>query len=88
MSDPEGALCTNNDTLDGASLTPTMASGYPDESWHSRSEVVANPHVGLELNAFSGLFDDFGQYMWPNRNIDLGLDQGWNLNWSDGEPPP
>ncbi|KAJ5795764.1 uncharacterized protein N7518_004304 [Penicillium psychrosexuale] len=88
MSDPEGALCTNNDALNGASLTPTMASGYPDESWHSRSEVVANPYVGLELNAFSGLFDDFGQYMWPNRNIDLGLDQGWNLNWSDGEPPP
>ncbi|KAI2727533.1 transcriptional regulator family: Fungal Specific TF [Penicillium roqueforti] len=88
MSDPEGALCTNNDALNGASLTPTMASGYPDESWQSRSEVVANPYVGLELNAFNGLFDDFGQYMWPNRNIDLGLDQGWNLNWSDGEPPP
>ncbi|KOS40756.1 hypothetical protein ACN38_g8384 [Penicillium nordicum] len=88
MSDPEGAPSTNTDVLNGASLTPTMASGYPDESWVSRSETVANPYVGLELNAFSGLFDDFGQYMWPNHNVDLGLDQGWNLNWLDGVPPP
>jgi hypothetical protein len=88
MSDPEGAPSTNTDVLNGASLTPTMASGYPDESWASRSETVTNPYVGLELNAFSGLFDDFGQYMWPNHSIDLGLDQGWNLNWSDGVAPP
>lgn len=88
MSDPESAPTANSNVLDGASLTPTMAPGYPDESWLSRSETGTNPHVGLELNAFSGLFDDFGQYMWPNHNVDLGLDQGWNLNWSDGVPPP
>lgn len=38
--------------------------------------------TGLESNLFTGLFDDFGQYMWPSANVDLGLDQGWNLNWS------
>ncbi|KAJ6187960.1 hypothetical protein N7519_002868 [Penicillium mononematosum] len=88
MSDPECAPSTNTDALNDASFTPTMGPGYPDESWLSRSETVTNPYVGLELNAFSGLFDDFGQYMWPNHSVDLGLDQGWNLDWSDGVPPP
>ncbi|KGO69494.1 Transcription factor, fungi [Penicillium italicum] len=88
MSDPESAPTTNTNALDGASLTPVMAPGHPDESWLSRGETVTNPYVGLEFNAFSGLFDDFGQYMWPNHSVDLGLDQGWNLNWSDGVPPP
>ncbi|CAI7570618.1 unnamed protein product [Penicillium glandicola] len=87
MSDPEGAPSTNTNALNDASLAPTLAPGYPDESWVSRNETVANPYAGLEFNAFSGLFDDFGQYMWPNRSVDLGLDQGWNLNWSDGVPP-
>ncbi|OQE46825.1 hypothetical protein PENCOP_c001G04936 [Penicillium coprophilum] len=86
ISDPEGAPSTNTDALNGTSITPTMTPGYPDEPWLSRSENVTNPHPGLEFNAFSGLFDDFGQYMWPNRSVDLGLDQGWNLNWSDGVP--
>ncbi|KAJ5620665.1 hypothetical protein N7510_004649 [Penicillium lagena] len=43
---------------------------------------LRNPMV--DLNAFSGMFDEFGQDMsFDNLNLDLGLDQGWNLNWSD-----
>ncbi|KAJ5902088.1 hypothetical protein N7495_002616 [Penicillium taxi] len=45
------------------------------------ASVEVNPFAGLESNVFTGLFDDIGQYSWPNANIDLGLDQGWNLNW-------
>ncbi|KAJ5130719.1 uncharacterized protein N7515_006758 [Penicillium bovifimosum] len=88
MSDPESAT-TSTAALDGGGFTPTMA-GYPDESWLPRSEAATNPLAGLEVNAFSGLFDDFGQYMWPNGSnpiVDLGLDQGWNLNWSGYVPP-
>ncbi|KAJ5960641.1 uncharacterized protein N7479_007791 [Penicillium vulpinum] len=88
MSDLESAPSTNTDALNSASLVPTMAPEYPDESWLSRGETATNSYPGLEFNAFSGLFDDFGQYMWPNHSLDLGLDQGWNLNWSDGVPPP
>ena len=35
---------------------------------------------GMEATAFSGLFGDNDQYIWPNPNVDLGLDQGWDLN--------
>ncbi|KAJ6022636.1 hypothetical protein N7499_007951 [Penicillium canescens] len=87
ISDPEGPSTTNTEALDDDNLTPSLGPGYPDESWLPRGEPPGNPFVGLEVNAFSGLFDDFGQYMWPNPNVDLGLDQGWNLNWYDGVPP-
>jgi hypothetical protein len=87
MSDPESAPTANTAAVNGGGFTPTMGPGYPDESWLPRSEAATNPLAGLEVNAFSGLFDDFGQYMWPNPIVDLGLDQGWNLNWSDGVPP-
>jgi hypothetical protein len=91
MSDPEGSSASA-DSMNHSSLTPSMGPGYPDNPWLPRSEVPqsdapANPYIGMELNAFSGLFDDFGQYMWPNPNVDLGLDQGWDLNWFDGVPP-
>ncbi|KAJ5832144.1 hypothetical protein N7474_000455 [Penicillium riverlandense] len=43
---------------------------------------LKNPMV--DLNAFSGIFDELGQDMsLDNLNLDLGLDQGWDLNWSD-----
>ncbi|CAG7975280.1 unnamed protein product [Penicillium salamii] len=89
MSDQEVSSIANTDGANGPSLTPTMGPGYPDESWLPRGEVPQSdhPHVAQEMNAFSGLFDDFGQYMWPNPNVDLGLDQGWDLNWLDGVPP-
>ena len=91
MSDQE-VSSTNANAMNDDSLTPTMGPGYPDDPWlprseESRSDAPTNPYVGMELNAFSGLFDDFGQYMWPNSNVDLGLDQGWDLNWFDGVPP-
>ncbi|KAJ5771201.1 uncharacterized protein N7511_003252 [Penicillium nucicola] len=87
ISDPEGPSTTNTEVLNGDTLTPSLGPGYPDESWLSRGEPPTNPFAGLEVNAFSGLFDDFGQYMWPNPSVDLGLDQGWNLNWYDAVPP-
>jgi hypothetical protein len=91
MTEPE-VSSTNTCAMNNNFLTPNMGSGYPDNPWLPRSEVPrsdasTNPYVGMELNAFSGLFDDFGQYMWPNPNVDLGLDQGWDLNWLDGVPP-
>ncbi|KAJ5773508.1 hypothetical protein N7457_008404 [Penicillium paradoxum] len=87
MSDPESASTTNSNALNGSHTTSTMGPGYPDESWLPRNETAPSSLVGLEVNAFSGLFDDFGQYMWPTPVVDLGLDQGWNLNWFDGVPP-
>ncbi|KAJ5161481.1 hypothetical protein N7492_006873 [Penicillium capsulatum] len=47
-----------------------------------REDPAISNFPGLESNRFTGLYDDFGQYtMWPNPNMDLGLEQGWNLNW-------
>lgn len=82
LSVPEGASAANSDIVDG--VTPVTGVG---EAQYSRPDLPAGagvptkPLTGLESNAFTGLFDDFGQYIWPNPNVDLGLDQGWNLNW-------
>ncbi|CAG7926430.1 unnamed protein product [Penicillium olsonii] len=88
MSDQEVSSISNPDGTNEPSLTPTMCPEYHDESWLPRGDMLPgeNAHVGQELNAFSGLFDDFGQYMWPNPDVDLGLDQGWDLNWLGGVP--
>ncbi|KAJ5091654.1 hypothetical protein NUU61_006524 [Penicillium alfredii] len=89
MSDLDGAATASAESVSGSStLAPNFGDvGYTNETWTQREDGSTNPFVGLEVNAFSGLFDDFGQYMWPNLNVDLGLDQGWNLNWSeDGVP--
>lgn len=84
MSDPEGRSAASSDIMNGV----TPAAGV-DGAQYGRPELLpgvdvpTNTLTGLETNAFTGLFDDFGQYIWPNPNVDLGLDQGWNLNWFD-----
>ncbi|KAJ5987162.1 hypothetical protein N7451_011527 [Penicillium sp. IBT 35674x] len=75
---------TNNNTP-GAD-----ASGCDsNQALPTNDDVSNNAFAGLEANAFSALFDDIGQYIFPNTtNVDLGLDQGWNLNWFDGSMLP
>lgn len=68
---------TSNPNTDHLSNTPLSRTGFaipPDDP------AISNL-PGLESNLFTGLFDDFGQYMWPSASVDLGLDEGWNLNW-------
>ena len=36
------------------------------------------PTVDLEINAFQAFFDA-NDFMWPNLDIDLALDQGWTV---------
>jgi hypothetical protein len=65
-------------------------------NWASSSILVDDPRVQLEnmvafpntgimdQNVFTGFTmgnDNLGA--WSNLNLDLDLDQGWNLNWSD-----
>jgi hypothetical protein len=74
MSDPEASSInadTINDKNDGGG---TLGADF------STQPLVPGDEFGTN-NLFTGLFDDFGQYMWPNPNVDLGLDHGWNLNW-------
>ncbi|KAJ5578160.1 uncharacterized protein N7459_007124 [Penicillium hispanicum] len=85
LSDPDGISSTRTDGLPGDSATETTYS-YPPLAQPGGAR--ASPFIGLESNAFTGLFDDFGQYMWPNANVDLGLDQGWGLNWFDNSMLP
>lgn len=87
LSDPDGlSTLANNNTSDH---TPTADSSgyYSSQSLHTNDVISANSFAGLEANAFSALFDDIGQYAFPNTNVDLKLDQGWNLNWFDGNMP-
>lgn len=81
MPGPEDAPAANSDIVNGA---PPAAG--PGEAQDSRPELLSNEDfsannlTGPEISTFTGLFDDLGQYIWPNPNMDLGLDQGWNLN--------
>ncbi|KAJ5717121.1 hypothetical protein N7488_002767 [Penicillium malachiteum] len=68
--------------------TPVTENGGASYSSHTLPSgdgvnMGSSGFTGLEATTFSGLFDDIGQYPWPNLNlnVDLGLDQGWNLNW-------
>lgn len=62
--------------------TGTEGTGYPTQPLSQGADTSATTFAGLESNAFTGLFDDFEQFTWPNPAVDLGLDYGWNLNWS------
>ncbi|KAL2006009.1 hypothetical protein VTN00DRAFT_9663 [Thermoascus crustaceus] len=72
----------NNGIGTGSQTTPTTQVGYPDDSWVQLENVVALPNADLDSNGFQGFFDDPSLEMWSNLNLDLDLDQGWNLNWS------
>lgn len=77
------------------STTSDQASSTAN-NWASSSILVDDPRVQLEnmvafpntgmmdQNVFTGFTmenDNLGA--WSNLNLDLDLDQGWNLNWSD-----
>lgn len=74
MQNPEGPRMSQ-DTRRSDSAIPRACD--PVESW-----TQANmPTVDLEVNAFQGFLDDLGEELWPNLDMDLGLDQGWNVDW-------
>lgn len=82
MSDPDGASTAHANAMNGNTPIPgAVEAGYSTQTLASRELYTMNTFAGLESNAFTGLFDDFGQYMWPNPNVDMGLDHGWDLNW-------
>lgn len=64
--------------------TGSIASqaSYPVEPW-SQMSMPTWPTVDLEVNAFHGLLG-VGEDIWPNFEIDLALDQGWNVDWLGG----
>lgn len=76
MSDPE-ASTMNADSTNGN----TPAAGAMEADFSTQSLMTGDDFGTSTL--FTGLFDDLGHYMWPNANVDLGLDHGWNLNWSE-----
>ncbi|KAJ5752973.1 hypothetical protein N7520_009890 [Penicillium odoratum] len=85
LSDPDCAsTVTNNSHTPVAGVT----GGYRSQPLPANDEMTPNSVAGLEVHAFSGLFDDIGRYMFPTPNVDIGLDQGWNLDWSDGSMLP
>ncbi|KAJ5937868.1 hypothetical protein N7454_004210 [Penicillium verhagenii] len=88
FSDPDCVSNAPNNTSSGHTPVTESTDSYSSQSLPTNGDITANPFAGLEVNPFSGLFDDIGQYMFPNPSVDLGLDQGWNLNWFDGNMQP
>lgn len=80
ISNPD-ASSTSQDTR--TSDWATTQASDPGESW-SQINMPTMPTVDLEVNPFPGFLDDMGEGMWPNLDMDLGLDQGWNVDWFGG----
>ncbi|KAJ5658408.1 uncharacterized protein N7484_002057 [Penicillium longicatenatum] len=89
MSDPDGVMTVPNNNTNGHTPVADSAGCHSNQPLPTNDDSSHNAFTGLEGNAFSALFDDIGQYIFPNTtNVDLGLDQGWNLNWFDGNVLP
>ncbi|KAJ5391608.1 hypothetical protein N7509_007098 [Penicillium cosmopolitanum] len=82
LSVPEGMPGCHSDNTFGANMPvpSALGMGCPPEALPGDG-FATTAFPGPELNAFTGLFDDFSQFSWPAPNVDLGLDHGWNLNW-------
>ncbi|KAL1862397.1 hypothetical protein Plec18170_001223 [Paecilomyces lecythidis] len=74
---------SNPTVVSSTQPTPTPENSYPDDSWVQLQNVVALPYTGLDPNGPHGFYEETGLGMWSNPLIDLDLDQGWNLNWTE-----
>lgn len=84
QSNPGEPMTGENDGItSGGQTTPATQAGYTDDSWIQLENVVALPNADLDPNGYQGFFDDPRLGIWSNLNLDLDLDQGWNLNWSE-----
>ncbi|KAJ5082581.1 hypothetical protein N7532_011624 [Penicillium argentinense] len=81
LSDLEGVSDTQSSTVVGKPPISSANGTDPPLQALPGDIMSTSAFAGPEINAFTGLFDDFGQFTWPAPNIDLGLDHGWNLNW-------
>jgi hypothetical protein len=79
-SECNGAISSSSSSY--TNYTPPLL----DDSRVQLENIFSLPNAGLmDPNAFTG-FDANNQNMclWPNINLDLDLDQGWNLDWTNG----
>ena len=80
LSNPGGTPSSLQETSNNNSgvTQANMSSDWSQDPmwWHS---------VDLDVNPFTGFFNELGQEIWPNLDMDLGLDQGWNIDWSGGQ---
>ncbi|KAL1969316.1 hypothetical protein VTN77DRAFT_9508 [Rasamsonia byssochlamydoides] len=63
--------------------TTTWTPPFADESRIQLENMVAFPNAGMDQSMFQGFLNDQNIGLWPNLNLDLDLDQGWNLNWTE-----
>lgn len=84
LSELEGRSCIHSNPVDcNAPVPSTIGAGCCPAQALPGDNLATSTFAGPEINAFTGLFDEFNQFSWPTPNIDLGLDHGWNLNWFD-----
>lgn len=80
QSIPGDCSAMGSDRTSSTTWTPP----FMDDSRIQFENMVAFPNSGLvDPNLFSGFTDEQSLGMWSNLNLDLDLDQGWNLNWHD-----
>jgi hypothetical protein len=80
QSNPSDFSAMGSDRASSTTYTPP----FMDDSRIQLENMVAFPNTGLvDPTLFTGFMDDQNLGMWSNLNLDLDLDQGWNLNWTD-----
>ena len=81
---PQSSLCgsarSEYSAMDSIHTLCTPPTNYIDEPWF---QLVSLPNTGLDMSGSRGLPDDHDLNLWSNMDLDLDLDQGWNLNWSE-----
>ncbi|KAH8704045.1 putative C6 finger domain protein [Talaromyces proteolyticus] len=85
QSNPSDLSTGSSDHISGTNTT-SWASSLMDDPRIQLENMVAFPNSGvLDQNAFTGFtFDHDNLGAWSNLNLDLDLDQGWDMNWTDG----
>lgn len=73
---------TSSSSSSYANYTPPLH----DDSRIQLENIFTLPNAGImdstAYTGFSANDDELG--LWPNMNLDLDLDQGWNLDWTNG----
>lgn len=81
---PQSSLCdsarSEYSAMDSNHTLCTPPTNYTDEPWF---QFVSLPNTGLDMSGSRGLTDVHDLGLWSNMDLDLDLDQGWNLNWSE-----
>ncbi|OJJ49843.1 hypothetical protein ASPZODRAFT_12955 [Penicilliopsis zonata CBS 506.65] len=85
LSDSKNSSLADSHPLGGANQ-PALGSQNPNplvDRWIHMESMPTMPSLPLDFSLRGLDFNGPDNGVWPNLNLDLGLDQGWNVDWID-----